>query len=51
MAWYTVMNVLEDYSVSVFTGHWKIQAVFPHQNLSTHKSHYTVLYLEERLNI
>jgi len=43
IVWYMVMNVLEEhFSVSVFIGCQKIQAVFPDQNLSTHQSVYTV---------
>jgi hypothetical protein len=43
IVWYTVMNILEEhFSVSVFIGCEKIEAVFRDQNLSTHQSVYTV---------
>jgi len=29
VVWYMVMNVLEEHSVSIFTGHQKMEAVFP----------------------
>jgi len=29
IVWYTVMNVLEDHSVSTFTDHQEMEAVFP----------------------
>jgi hypothetical protein len=37
------VNVLVDHSGFIFPVHWKIQALYLHQNLSTHKSHYTAL--------
>jgi nitrate/TMAO reductase-like tetraheme cytochrome c subunit len=37
-----VMNVLEEYSGSVFTGNQKVEAVCPDRNLSMHHSDYTV---------
>jgi hypothetical protein len=34
---YMVMNVLEEHSASVSTGHQKMEAVCPDQDLSTHQ--------------
>jgi len=42
VVWYMVMNILEEYSESVFTGHQKMDAVCPDRNLSTHQSDYMV---------
>jgi hypothetical protein len=41
VVWYMVMNVLEEYSGSVFTGNQKMEAVYPEQNLGTHRLDYT----------
>jgi hypothetical protein len=40
--WYLVMNILEKHSGSVFTGSWKMEAVYPDRNLGTHQSDYVV---------
>jgi hypothetical protein len=42
VVWYTVMNVLEEHCVFVFTGSRKMEAVCSDQNFSTHQSDYTV---------
>jgi len=42
VVWYVVMNILEEYSESVFTGHQKMDSQCPDQNLSTHQSDYMV---------
>jgi hypothetical protein len=41
VVWYMVMNVLHAYAVSVFTGSWKMKAVYAGQNLGTQQSDYT----------
>ena len=35
---YVVMNVLEEHSGSIFTGHQQMEAVCPDWNISTHQS-------------
>jgi hypothetical protein len=35
--WYMVMNVLEVHAGAILTGHQKVRAVCPDQNLSTHQ--------------
>ena len=42
IVWYMVMNVLEEHSVSIFTGHQEMEAVFPDRNLITCQSDYTI---------
>jgi hypothetical protein len=42
VVWYMFMNVLEEHSLSIFTGSQKMEAVCPDQNLCTHQSDYTV---------
>jgi len=40
--WYVVMNILEEYSESVFTGDQKVDSLCPDQNLGIHQADYTV---------
>ena len=42
IVWNTVMNVLEDHSVSTFTGRQEMEAIFPDRKLSTYQSDCTV---------
>jgi hypothetical protein len=42
VVWYMVMNVLEEHSVSVFTGSQNMEALCLDQSLGTHQSDYTV---------
>jgi hypothetical protein len=43
VVWHMVMDVLEEHPMSVFTGHWKMDAVYPDQNRGTHQSDYMFL--------
>jgi hypothetical protein len=38
-----VRTVLEEHSVSVFTGSWEMEAVNPDRNLGTHALDYRIL--------
>jgi len=42
VVWYMVMNVLVKHSGSVFTGHQKMDAGHPDQNLGMHPSDYAI---------
>jgi hypothetical protein len=41
VVWYTVLNVLEEQSVSVFAGSQKMEAVRTDRNVGTHQPDYT----------